>query len=69
MMTPIATTLQKALDELRELPKDRQATLDARFEDMIARVKIDAKLAASEKRGGETPADEFFVQLRARFGD
>ncbi len=61
-------TLQKALEELRELPDDKQASLVAQFEDMIARAKIDAKLAASEERGGETSSDMFFSQLRAQFG-
>jgi hypothetical protein len=63
------TTLQKALDELRELPEDQQADLIARFEDMIARTRIDAKLSMSEQRGGATPADEFFAELRAKYGE
>ena len=64
----MTTTLQKALDELRELPEDQQASLVAQFEDMIARAKFDAKFAASEKRGGVTRSDTFFAQLRAQFG-
>lgn len=61
----MTTSLQKTLEELQELPEDQQANLLAQFEDMIARAKIDAKLAASEKRGGETRADIFFEQIRA----
>ena len=64
----MTTILQKTLKELRELPEDQQENLLAQFEDMIARAKIDAKLAASEKRGGETPTDVFFTRLRAQFG-
>jgi len=53
----MTTPLQKTLDELHELPEDQQESLLAQFEDMIARAKIDAKLAASEERGCETRAD------------
>lgn len=33
------------------------------------RKKIDAELDAAVKRGGATPQDEFFAELRARYGD
>jgi hypothetical protein len=68
MNTAMSRTLDKALAELSELPEDQQATLVARIEDMIARAKVDARLAASEERGGEMPSDVFFAQLRARYG-
>ncbi len=62
-MRNMNSALQKALEELRELPEDQQTTLVQRFEDMVARPKIDARLAASEARGGETPSDTFFAEL------
>lgn len=62
-------TLQKALDKLHELPEAQQATLITQFADMIARAKIDARLAASEDHGGETRTDIFFEQLRAQIDD
>lgn len=68
MIAAMTTTLQKTLEELNELPEDQQANLLTQFEGMIARAKIDAKLAASEERGGETPADIFFEQIRAQIG-
>ena len=68
MNTAMSRTLDKALAELSELPEDQQATLVARIADMIARAKVDARLAASEKRGGEMPSDVFFAQLRDRYG-
>ncbi len=64
----MTTILKKTLEELHELPEDQQATLSTQFEDMIARAKIDAKLAASEVRGGETRTDIFFEQIRAQIG-
>jgi len=64
----MTTILKKTLEELHELPEDQQATLITQFEDMIARAKIDAKLAASEVRGGETRTDIFFEQIRAQIG-
>ena len=67
-MHDMNSALQNALEELRELPEDQQTTLVQRFEDMVARAKIDARLAASEARGGETPSDTFFAELRARYG-
>ena len=62
------TILQKALEELSDLPEEKQSMLVARFQDMIARAKIDAKLEASERRGGATTSDEFFAELRAEYG-
>ena len=62
------TTLQKALEELRQLPEDRQTTLVERFDEMVARAKIDTRLAANEARGGETASDTFFSELKAQYG-
>lgn len=64
----MSANLKKTLEELRRLPEDRQATLVERFDEMVARAKIDARLAASETRGGETPADTFFSELKAQYG-
>jgi hypothetical protein len=64
----VTRTLEKALEELRALPEEQQEALVGRIEDLIARAKIDAKLAVSESRGGEMAADDFFAQLRAEYG-
>ena len=69
MLVNMSVTLQKALQALQQLPECDQAALVERFEDMVARARIDAKLAESEARGGETAADAFFAELRAQFGD
>jgi hypothetical protein len=49
----MSATLQKTLEELRRLPEDRQVALVERFDEMVTRATIDARLAASEARGGE----------------
>lgn len=51
-----------------QIPEDSQAALVERFQDMVARARIDAKLAESEATGGETAANAFFAALRAEFG-
>lgn len=61
-------TLQKALAELERLPADRQSIVVEQFEELVARAKIDERLAASEARGGATPADTFFAELKAEYG-
>jgi hypothetical protein len=38
------------------------------MQQMISRAKIDARLAQSEARGGETPADAFFAELKQQYG-
>ena len=62
------TTLQKALEELEQLPADRRSTVVERIGELVARAKIDERLAASEARGGATPADIFFAELKAEYG-
>ena len=68
MMRHDMANLQDAIEELRQLPEDLQTEIVTRLEDMVARAKIDAKLAESEKRGGATPSDTFFAELRAENG-
>jgi hypothetical protein len=64
----MSTGLKQALEALQELPEPAQTTVVERFQQMIARAKIDGRLAQSEARGGETPADAFFAELRAVYG-
>jgi hypothetical protein len=64
----MSATLQKTLEELRRLPEDRQVALVERFDEMVTRATIDARLAASEARGGETGSDSFFAELRSQYG-
>jgi hypothetical protein len=62
------TTLHKALQELRRLPENRQTALVERLDELVACNKIDTHLAASEARGGETPSDNVFSELRTLCG-
>lgn len=64
----MSALLKKTMEELAELPEDQQETLAERFQHMVARAKIDARLSAAEARGGETPSDQFFAELKAHYG-
>jgi hypothetical protein len=66
-MKGMNTTLQKALAELEQLPADRRSTVVERFGELIARAKIDERLAASEARGGAIPEDAFFAEVKAEY--
>ena len=61
-------TLKNAIREVEALPEDEQEELGRALMDMALRKKIDARLEAAVKRGGSTPQDEFFAELRARYG-
>lgn len=61
-------TLKKAILEVEALPEAEQEELGQALMDMALRKKIDARLDAAVKRGGSTPHDEFFAELRSRYG-
>ena len=61
-------TLKNAIREVEALPDAEQEELGRALLNMALRKKIDAKLAASEARGGSTPHDEFMAELRAKYG-
>jgi hypothetical protein len=61
-------TLKNAIREVEALPEAEQEELGRALLNMALRKKIDAKLAASEARGGSTPHDEFMAELRAKYG-
>lgn len=61
-------TLKNAIREIEALPEAEQEELAQALLDMALRKKIEARLAAAVKRGGATPSDEFFAELRARYG-
>ena len=65
---PMSTDLKHAVEELKQLPEEQQTTIIERLQDMVSRAKIDASLAQAEARGGETPADVFFAELRKQYG-
>jgi hypothetical protein len=61
-------TLKNAIREVEALPEEEQEELGLALMNMALRKKIDARLEAAIKRGGATPQDEFFADLRARYG-
>lgn len=64
----MSTDLKNTLEELEKLPEPQQSTIVERFQQMVARARIDGRLAASEARGGETPSDIFFAELKRTYG-
>ena len=60
-------TLKDAIREVEALPEEEQEELAQALMDMAVRKKIDARLAAAVKRGGATPQEEVFTELRARY--
>ena len=61
-------TLKDAIREVEALPEEEQEEIAQALLVMAARKRIDAKLAASEARGGSTPHEEFMAELRSRYG-
>lgn len=61
-------TLKDAIREVEALPEKEQEELARALMEMAARKKLDARLDAALARGGRTPQDEFFTELRARYG-
>jgi hypothetical protein len=61
-------TLKEAIRAVEALPEAEQEELAQKLFHMAERKRIDAKLAAAEARGGETPHEEFMAELRARYG-
>lgn len=60
--------LKDAIREVEALPETEQEELARELMAMAARKKIDARLEAALKRGGATPQDEFFAELRTQYG-
>jgi hypothetical protein len=60
-------TLKEALREVEALPDAEQEELAQALLEMAVRKRIDAQLAEARQRGGATPSEEFFAELRARY--
>lgn len=56
--------IKDALKELSGLSDEQQKDIGERLRDLIARAKIDQHLADAERRGGTTPSDRVFAELR-----
>lgn len=61
-------TLKNAIRELEALPEEEQEELAQALLKMAVRKRIDAKLAAAEAEGGESPHEEVVARLRAMYG-
>jgi hypothetical protein len=60
-------TLSKAISEITALSEADQDEIALEMLDLAARKRIDAMLRESEERGGSTPSDVVFAQLKRRF--
>lgn len=61
-------TLKDAIKEVEALPEEEQEEIAQALLVMAARKRIDARLAAAEARGGQTPHEDFMAELRSRYG-
>lgn len=59
--------LSKAISDVSALSEADQNEIALEMIDLAARKRIEAMLVESEKRGGRTPADEYFKELRSRY--
>ena len=60
--------LKQALAEIELLPEEDQDAIALELRKIAARRRIDAKLAASEARGGSIPQEEIFAELKLKYG-
>jgi hypothetical protein len=60
-------TLSKAISEITALSEADQDEIALEMLDLAARKRIDSMLRESEERGGSTPSDVVFAQLKRRF--
>jgi len=61
-------SLKDAIRQVEALPDEAQEEIAQALLDMALRKRLDAKLAASELRGGRTPHNDFMAELRAKYG-
>ncbi len=61
-------TLIDAIREIEALPDAEQEELGRELMRLAARKRIDAMLAEAEARGGATPNEVVFAELRAKYG-
>ena len=60
--------LKQAVAEIELLPEEDQDAIALELRKIAARRRIDARLAASEARGGEIPHEEAMDRLMRKYG-
>ena len=58
-------TLENAVSMAQSFPEDQQEVLARELVERMEEMRIDARIAEAEARGGELDADVVFNQLRA----
>ena len=59
---------KRAVSEVSALSDDAQEEIAQKMLDLAERKRIDALLRASEERGGETPSNVVFAEMKRRYG-
>lgn len=57
--------LEQAVNDARSFPEDQQEVLARELFERMEEMRIDARIAEAEARGGEQAADVVFDRLRA----
>ena len=58
---------QKAISEVSALSDDAQEEIAQKMLDLAERNRIDERLKAAEKRGGATPSEVVFAEMKRRY--
>ena len=58
-------TLEQAVDAARSFPDDQQETLARELFERMEEMRVDARIAEAEVRGGELDGNVVFDQVRA----
>lgn len=62
-------SLRDAIREVEALPEKDQEEIALALHHMAVRKRIDARLEAAVRRGGEMPAEAFYEELRQKYGE
>jgi hypothetical protein len=58
---------KKAISEVSALSDDAQEEIAQKMLDLAERSRIDERLNAAEKRGGSTPSNVVFAEIKRRY--
>jgi hypothetical protein len=59
---------KQAISEVSALSDDAQEEIAQKMLDLAERSRIDERLIAAEERGGGTPSNVVFAQVKRRYG-
>ncbi|MCO5160377.1 MAG: hypothetical protein M9939_04535 [Mesorhizobium sp.] len=62
-------SLRNGIREVEALPEKDQEEIALALHHMAVRKRIDARLDAALRRGGEMPAEVFYAELQEKYGE